>query len=118
MTSEGMYRDLAGSSFTLGTPGATTRDISSGRGAALVTFCLAFRRSSFCLKFRSAENLKLNTAGRAGWRMLGELGDSWRSRVGDAGLSGGGDSTGTGRGGASSNRRLEHRFGLDANQIL
>ncbi len=33
-------------------------------------------RSNFSLKLRSAENLKLNTVGRAGCSMLGELGDS------------------------------------------
>ena len=47
MDSEETYRDLAGSSFTLGTPGARFSDISSRRGLALVAFCLAFRRSSF-----------------------------------------------------------------------
>ena len=138
MTSEGMYRDRAGSSST---PGATSFATSSGRGVALATFCLAFRRSSFLfgsffsramsracskispiclwafstpmtsasrsnfsLKLRSAENLKLNTVGRAGWRMLGELGDSWcepvvDSREGAAGLSAGAASTGTSRAG-------------------
>ena len=141
MSWEGMYRDLAGLSFTLGTSGATFSDTSSGRGWALVALCLAFRRSSFLLgsffsrttsracskisaiclsafsmpmisanrsnfslKLRSAENLKLNTVGRAGWSMLGELGDSWcvlvvNSRGGGAGLSAGAASTGTGRAG-------------------
>ena len=61
-------------------------------------------RSNFSLNLRSAENLKLNTAGRAGWRMLGELGDNCcvlivNSRGGDAGLSAGTASTGTGRAG-------------------
>ena len=32
-------------------------------------------RLSLSLKLRSAENLKLNTVGQAGWSMLGELGD-------------------------------------------
>ena len=46
MASEGTYRDLASSSSTTG---ATVPDISSGRGLALVAFCLAFRGSSFFL---------------------------------------------------------------------
>ncbi len=60
--------------------------------------CVFFLEGDVESKFRSAENLKLNTVGRAGWSMLGELRDSWRwlvvnSRAGAAGAG----STGTGR---------------------